>query len=417
MRTRVLRTARQVRTALGQRLYRPSHLRVLMNGALSAAAATHAERHLHGAVAWIKRMHDVGGGQGVSASYSFGHGFFPPYPETTGYIIPTLLDVRTHYGDGDAGRRAFQMAAWLAEIQMECGAIQAGYYGPDPSGMLSQERPQPSVFNTGQVMLGWNRCYREVGDVRCRDASLRAARWLVSLQGPDGSWPRGFTRHPSNPGRSYETRVAWALIEAGQLLGERHFLAAGRRAIEWALSRQQPNGWVQGSGFTPEDWAFTHTIAYVCEGILEGALLLGQDDWIASVGRVLEPLRRAYEGRPFLPGIFDGHWRHRGNFSCLTGSAQVSGLWLRYGQLVGEAGFVEAGRRLNDFLMRTQNLTTRNPGIRGGIAGSYPIYGEYCPWSHPNWAAKFFVDSLLIQVHGASGAAWEAEAGDVRRAG
>ena len=403
MRYRIFCTLRRVRNALGQRLYRPSHLRAVMNGGAPSGGTLDVRWHLRAAVEWIKRMQDVAGEQGVSAMYSFRHGFFPPYPETTGYIVPTLLDVKALHGDQDAGRRALRMAAWLADIQMACGGIQAGYYGPDPSGVLSTDRPQPSAFNTGQVMLGWNRCYRETGEPLYRDASLRAAGWLLSLQQSDGSWPKGFTRHPSNPRRSYETRVAWALIELGLLLDERRFIAAGRKNIEWALSRQQPNGWVQGCGFTSEEWAFTHTIAYVCEGILESALLLKEETWVTTVGRILEPLRVAFEGRRFLPGTFDERWRPRKAFSCLPGSAQVSALWLRYGHLTGADRFIEAGRRLNAFLMRTQDLTTGNSGVWGALAGSYPISGDYCPWSYPNWGVKFFVDSLLVQLHGPTG--------------
>lgn len=45
----------------------------------------------------------------------------------------------------------------------------------------------------------------------------------------------------------------------------------------------------------------------------------------------------------------------------------------------------------------TQNLKSLNSGIRGGIPGAFPIYGWYAPFSFPNWAAKFFVDSLMLE--------------------
>jgi hypothetical protein len=31
------------------------------------------------------------------------------------------------------------------------------------------------------------------------------------------------------------------------------------------------------------------------------------------------------------------------------------------------------------------------------VAGSFPIWGRYAPLSYPNWAAKFFVDALLLE--------------------
>ena len=35
--------------------------------------------------------------------------------------------------------------------------------------------------------------------------------------------------------------------------------------------------------------------------------------------------------------------------------------------------------------------------IKGAIPGAFPIYGWYTPFCYPNWAAKFFVDSLLLE--------------------
>ena len=46
-----------------------------------------------------------------------------------------------------------------------------------------------------------------------------------------------------------------------------------------------------------------------------------------------------------------------------------------------------------------QNLTSSNNGIRGGIQGAFPIYGWYAPFCIINWATKFFVDALLLELH------------------
>ena len=34
----------------------------------------------------------------------------------------------------------------------------------------------------------------------------------------------------------------------------------------------------------------------------------------------------------------------------------------------------------------------------GGIAGSFPIWGKYIHYCYPNWAAKFFADSLMLEL-------------------
>jgi hypothetical protein len=34
--------------------------------------------------------------------------------------------------------------------------------------------------------------------------------------------------------------------------------------------------------------------------------------------------------------------------------------------------------------------------MRGGIKGSHPIWGGYDPFRYPNWAAKFFIDAMMM---------------------
>ncbi len=36
--------------------------------------------------------------------------------------------------------------------------------------------------------------------------------------------------------------------------------------------------------------------------------------------------------------------------------------------------------------------------MRGGIAGSAPIWGDYSRFEYPNWAAKFFADALMMDM-------------------
>ena len=38
-----------------------------------------------------------------------------------------------------------------------------------------------------------------------------------------------------------------------------------------------------------------------------------------------------------------------------------------------------------------------NPGINGGIPGSFPIWGKYITNTIPNWAAKYFIDALMAK--------------------
>jgi hypothetical protein len=73
-------------------------------------------------------------------------------------------------------------------------------------------------------------------------------------------------------------------------------------------------------------------------------------------------------------------------------------VWLRLDQIAAETKYRDAARRLVRYLETTQDLEARDPGVRGGVAGSYPRSGEYGPFEFLNWAAKFFVDALLLEL-------------------
>ena len=35
--------------------------------------------------------------------------------------------------------------------------------------------------------------------------------------------------------------------------------------------------------------------------------------------------------------------------------------------------------------------------MKGGIQGSHPIHGGCAPFSYLSWAAKFFIDAILLE--------------------
>jgi hypothetical protein len=65
----------------------------------------------------------VSGCGGCSASYGFGYGLVPPYPETTGYIISTFLRYGGYVKDEKYLTRAKWMVDWEIDIQLPDGAV------------------------------------------------------------------------------------------------------------------------------------------------------------------------------------------------------------------------------------------------------------------------------------------------------
>ncbi len=354
------------------------------------------ERHLRGVLDWLLCSRGVTGTAGFAASYSMKHGWLPPYPETTGYIIPTFWSAFHELQDEryrDAARRA---ADWEIGIQLESGAIQAGYLGPDPQGFWNDETPVPAAFNTGQVVLGWNRTFEETGESQYLDAAIRACRFLAQCVDAAGVFRQGLSPGPKNPTRSYYTRVAWAMAWTSRLSGDRTFEAAALRHLDWVVRHQDDDGWFRFASFLDDEKPLTHTMAYTAEGLLHAGLLLGEERYVTASWRHVSAAMQACERRGFfLPAFFSPGWQSAERFSCLPGNAQFATLWLQHAHRRRDLPMANTGLKMVDWLKGRQALDNVEPGIRGGVPGAWPIDGGYSVFSFVNWAAKYFADALI----------------------
>jgi len=385
------RSARMLRNFSSWRALRPS----------AFAAATRGPRppgtrreHLAAAIAWLARAQDVSGG-GVSAAYSLRRGWYPPYPETTGYIVCTFYDLANATGGAAEAERATRMARWLVSIQRPDGSFPGGF-GTDP------ERP-PVVFDVGQILQGLVRAHRETRDAAFLEAARRAGDWLVRAQDDDGAWRRH--EYHDIP-HVYETRTAWALAALSQTTQTRDYADAARRHAAWALARQRPSGWFSEAAFRTGDTPLTHTLAYTLEGLHETGVVLKDSILAESARRGADALLARYLAAPrwnrappgLVPGRLDEAWQSGDRWSCLTGSAQIALLWLRIAEEDGLPGRYLAGAsRLLDAVLAVHDTTSSDEGVRGGLAGAYPHWGSYQSYAYPNWAAKFLADALLAE--------------------
>jgi len=349
---------------------------------------TSNQEHLHAAMTWLCAAQDATGSGGVSAYYDLGRGgWVPAYPETTGYIIPTFFDYAAYTRDDRYRERALRMADWLLTVQHTDGSFPIGPLWP-------HWRREPVVFDTGQVLQGLVRAFQETARPSYLAAARRAGDWLVAVQEADGSFRRFEYRGLVH---TYTARVAWALLQLHEIHPEASYRTAAIRHLEWCHDEQQTDGWFTNASFTPDSDPLTHTIAYTVRGLLEGGLLLSDESMIDSARRAADQLksRQSEDGR--LAGTFGPGWNSNVRWSCLTGNVQLAQIWLRLFELTGDPTYQDAARRAISFVKQTQIRDAGVPGVDGGIAGSYPIHGDYQSFQIVNWAAKFFVDSLLLE--------------------
>jgi len=360
------------------------------------------EPHLVAAIEWLVRAQDATPDGGVSRAFSLawhpyfgGRGWQPSYPETTGYIIPTLYAAGKRLGRADLAARAERAAHWEIGIQLPTGAIRGGVIGAPES---------PAVFNTGQVLLGWLAAFEETGEGVFADAARRAARYLVATLDPDGHWRSDNSRFARADATLYNTRTAWALAEAGARLDDRRFTAAAARSLHAAADLQAPNGWLPSCCLSDPARPLLHTLAYGIRGLLEGGRVLGDAALLQAAERAAKALVAAVRPDGWMPGRYRPDWSPAVRWSCLTGQAQMANNWMRLAVIAGDSKWLEPVPAVLRFLKRTQNRHSAEPGVRGGIKGSWPVGGDYGAYEVLNWATKFFADALMrheaIETHG-----------------
>ena len=66
--------------------------------------------------------------------------------------------------------------------------------------------------------------------------------------------------------------------------------------------------------------------------------------------------------------------------------------------LTGQAKYKEAARRINRYLMARHDVRNSDPRLRGGVPGSWPPWGDYGRFLILNWATKFLVDALSLEL-------------------
>ena len=316
--------------------------------------------------------------------------WMPSYPETTGYIITSLLAYADRFADEQARLAALNMAQWEVAVQMPSGAVQGGPVCP-PS------RQTAAAFNTGMVLDGWCSAFQSTREPAFLEAARHAADFLVNDVDENGYFRTNGAFVSAGEIKTYTCLCAWALHRFGVACGESRYQDAAIKVVEAALRQQQPNGWFAHNCLTRSDAPLTHTIGYTLQGVLEVGLAAHREDFIAAARKGLDPLVARISKSGFLPGCFYSNWEPATFSSCLTGSAQIAIVCYRLYDCTGVGDYLRAGDLLLNFLKALQVLDSENPALNGAIAGSFPIFGDYMRGGYPNWATKYFLDALLLQ--------------------
>ncbi len=339
--------------------------------------------HSSAAATWLLTAQAVAGGGGYAHSFHLVRGWQAPYPETTGYIIPTLHRLYRRTGDPKLQTSVAAAAAWLKSIQ-------------NADGSFSDLRGNPQVFDTGQILIGFNYLAQHVPELHDEAALARAARWLVLAQEPDGSFVRSAYH---NIAHSYYARVGAALATAGRLLHDDKVQRAGEANLRWTLTQQKSNGFFRRLFFDRPP-TYLHTMVYVMEGLLDGHDELRDPSLHAAAKRFAEPLLALSQGRDhILRSQYDEDFVAPNREKCLVGLAQWAGVCFRIAGEAADDRYRKEGVKTVEYL-KSRQLRCNDRDLHGGLWGSDPCWGRYMRLSIPNWGVKFFIDALLAKASG-----------------
>ena len=347
--------------------------------------------HLLAAAKWLETAQDATPDGGITGRYKLNVGWTSSYPETTGYIIPTLLNLEKKTGDKRFYVRAKRCVDFLLELQLDSGAF--------PGAEVHENTGTPSPFNTAQIISGLVAWHKATNCEKALNSARRAGNWLLTVQDDDGAFRRHF--YCDQPA-TYSAHLSCWLAELGDYLNESSYLNAARRHMDWVMTHyESETGWFNFCGFDAKQHSsrigFTHTIAYTLWGVLYCGRILGRQDLIQAVQKSAAGIARRMELSRSLPGLLDSNWKRAGDLTCLTGNAQMALIWMQLHEMTQDNWWLNPAFKAIDEVKRAQCMKNKNSGIQGGISGSYPVWGSYIYAGIPNWAAKFFIDALLVK--------------------
>ncbi len=340
-------------------------------------------QHLRLAADWLLRSQEMApDGAGYSRGFYLSKGWDKGYIETTGYIIPTMLQLAERFSDETYRKSALDAGKWLLSKQNLDGSF------------CDIDRGIPLAFDTGQVLYGLLALAKTLPNqegLAFQESSKSAALWLCEAQDPDGSWTRfGY----NGIAHSYYSRVASALYQAGKFFNDPAMIAAAEKNIAWVISQQKPNGFFNHLRFEPKEVPFLHTMSYVLEGLLEVHAISQNPALLQSVLRFAEPLKKLnLENHLLLPSQISEDFHLVNPERCMTGLAQWATLCLELYSITQDQGYLMCGIKTFHYLKAKQLKTNKN--LKGSLLGSLPIWGEYCPFAFNNWPVKFYADGLL----------------------
>jgi len=311
----------------------------------------------------------------------------PSYPETSGYILCTLVyGVRSRL-PSLPGASLERLSKYLVAKQTPSGGI------PGP-----RKDKRALSFDTGQVLAGLTSYYKHIAaDDEVRQAVEHAADWMCRQIEPDGSYSIASCY---NGQRTYYVQATIGLFHAAQCFDREDWLEAVVRNVNWAYRRHRGDGWFDTISFEDRVEQSLHGIAYTLRGMIELGYRLKRPELI-DCGRIaIDAMNRNYTDLPGpggIPGYFANGFDQYLRTISPTGMSQIAICSYMLSEITKDTKYREFGDRLVNCTKAMQFRGFSEAGLNGGLPGSWPVTGPYENAYIPSWPLKFFLDALYIK--------------------
>lgn len=286
------------------------------------------------AINWLKNNLASSGGIRISSQNH------TPYPEVTGYIIPTLYQ----WGEKSL---AVKLARWLIDQQNDDGSFSA------PDGT-------PYTFDTGQALRGLLTVRDDIPGAK--QAVIKACDYILSQIKPTGEITTPSQEMWNNV---TDDRIHLYILppfqQAGEFLHDQRYITASNLALNFYKQR------IDLIKFN----TLSHFYAYIIDALCD----LGEIELVQTAMAQLVQLQNKNGSVPAYP---DKHW------ICSVGLAQLALIWYKLGQI--------------DKANRAMNYLEKNQDSTGGFYGSYGRGASYFPHAEISWANKYFLDAYAWKI-------------------
>ena len=325
---------------------------------------------------WILNSINATSGNG-SAAYRWMWGKWgDTYPETTGYLIPTLLNANHHTDVFDIEASAKELIGFLISIQNENGSFP-----------LSVGSNKVNVFDTAQILLGLSNAYERYKDDDILNSIQKCHIWLSDQFNRNGKIPDNNLVEDYNP--TYYLRIIWPLMFSGSILNVEVSNSLQMAYSKWAQKISE--GRVYDASFVPGDASYSHTVIYAVRGLIECDNFI-QDSEIHRADAFLKIATEQILEYGSYPGRIFGDGKMDYSFICTAGHVQLILCLLKRKELLSK----EKLHQVISILFSPVYKSQKNRGYnKGAVPSSIPVYGPYQRFKYTNWSQKFYCDAVM----------------------